>query len=132
VHLPEGAGKSFWLNGSAWPFPSFDNVDTFVHRLIRQGILTREPLVEAALRGSVHDLNARSLQRRFLRTMGVPLGTLFQIERALQALKLLQSGTPILDVVEQAGYYDQPHLTRSLRQLVGQTPAQILTLRSDE
>jgi hypothetical protein len=26
-------------------------------------------------------------------------------------------------VVRYAGYYDQPHLTRALRQLIGQTPA---------
>jgi AraC-like DNA-binding protein len=28
--------------------------------------------------------------------------------------------------VEQAGYADQPHLTRSLRRFIGETPAQIM------
>jgi methylphosphotriester-DNA--protein-cysteine methyltransferase len=28
-------------------------------------------------------------------------------------------------VVRDAGYYDQPHLTRALRQLIGQTPAEV-------
>jgi len=28
-------------------------------------------------------------------------------------------------VVFGAGYYDQPHLTRSLRQLIGHTPAEV-------
>jgi hypothetical protein len=28
--------------------------------------------------------------------------------------------------MEQAGYFDQPHLTRSLKYFIGQTPAQIL------
>jgi hypothetical protein len=37
----------------------------------------------------------------------------------------LQQGVSILDTVEQAGYFDQPHLTRSLKYLIGQTPAQI-------
>jgi methylphosphotriester-DNA--protein-cysteine methyltransferase len=49
-----------------------------------------------------------------------------QIERARYATHLLQQGVSILDTVEQAGYFDQPHLTRSLKHFIGQTPAQIL------
>jgi hypothetical protein len=30
--------------------------------------------------------------------------------------------------VDAAGYYDQPHLTRSLKQWVGHTPAQIIEM----
>jgi AraC-like DNA-binding protein len=37
----------------------------------------------------------------------------------------LKQGHPILDVVHEAGYYDQAHLTRSLQRFVGQTPARI-------
>jgi AraC-like DNA-binding protein len=32
----------------------------------------------------------------------------------------------ILDTLHQAGYFDQPHLTRSLKYFIGQTPAQIM------
>ncbi len=28
--LPEAASKSFWLKGSAWQFPDYENVDTFL------------------------------------------------------------------------------------------------------
>ena len=35
---------------------------------------------------------------------------------------------PILDTVEEAGYFDQSHLTRSLKQWVGHTPAQIIRM----
>jgi AraC-like DNA-binding protein len=52
-----------------------------------------------------------------------------QIERARHAVQLLRSGSSILDVVHEAGYFDQAHLTRSLRQLIGQTP---LKLQRDE
>jgi AraC-like DNA-binding protein len=31
----------------------------------------------------------------------------------------------ILDAVHEAGYFDQAHLTRSLKRLIGQTPGQI-------
>jgi AraC-like DNA-binding protein len=35
-------------------------------------------------------------------------------------------GVSILDAVHQAGYFDQPHLTRSLKHFIGLTPAQII------
>ena len=49
-----------------------------------------------------------------------------QIECARSATLLLQQGVSILDTIQQAGYYDQPHLTRSLGRFIGQTPAQLL------
>ena len=44
--------------------------------------------------------------------------------RMLDALQAL--GVPIIDTIYRAGYYDQPHLTRSLKYFIGQTPAQLL------
>jgi len=61
-----------------------------------------------------------------LRATGLTQSAARQIERARYATYLLQQGVSILDTVEQAGYFDQPHLTRSLKHLIGQTPAQIL------
>ena len=49
-------------------------------------------------------------------------GAVRQIERARRAALLLRDGVPILDVVHAAGYYDQAHLTRSLRHRIGLTP----------
>lgn len=39
---------------------------------------------------------------------------------------LLRQGVSILNTVCQLGYFDQPHVTRSLRQWIGHTPAQIV------
>lgn len=126
INLPIAASQSFWLHGSAWQVPDFENADIFVERLIRYGLLAYEPIVEAALQGQRKELSARSVQRRFLRATGLTPGAMFQIERARHAMTLLQQGVSILDTVEEAGYYDQPHLTRSLKRFMGQTPAQIL------
>lgn len=126
VHLPEGAGKSFWFNDAVWELPNFDNADTFIKRLLREELLVEEPLVDATLQGYVPYLSARSVQRRFLRATGLTHGALCQIERAQQAVALLEQGVSILDTVDQAGYADQSHLTRSLRKFFGRTPAQIL------
>jgi AraC-like DNA-binding protein len=124
--LPEATGNSFWLHGSVWQLPDYDNADTFVDRLVREGLLVHEPVVDAMLQGYVQDLSMRSIQRRFLHATGLTHGAVCQIERARYALTLLQQGVSILDTVELAGYADQPHLTRSLKHLVGQTPAQII------
>lgn len=126
VTLPEATSTSFWLGGSAWHFPDYDNADTFVDRLVREGLLVRESVVGAALQGHLKDFSLRSLQRRFLQTAGVTQNTVRQIERARAATLLLQQGVSILDTIEEAGYFDQPHLTRSLKYFIGQTPAQIL------
>jgi AraC-like DNA-binding protein len=133
--LPEASSKSFWLNGSAWEFPAYENADTFVKRLMREELVIREPVVDAALHGHLlqPQLSLRSLQRRFLRVTGLTHNAIFQIERARKAAALLYQGVSILDTVEQTGYADQPHLTRALKHLIGQTPAQILhEIRSQE
>jgi AraC-like DNA-binding protein len=62
-----------------------------------------------------------------LRATGLTQGAAYQIERPQRAVALLQQGVSILDTVELLGYSDQPHLTRSLKHLVGQTPAQLLS-----
>ena len=126
VNLPEATNASFWLGGSVWQFPDYDNADTFVERLVRKGLLVHEPVVDAALQGQLKDLSLSSIQRRFLRATGVTQGTARQIERARYAALLLQQGVSIMDTTIEAGYFDQPHLTRSLKHFIGQTPAQIL------
>ncbi len=132
TNLPEATSKSFWLHGASWHFPDFDTADTFADRLVREGLLVREPIVEAVLQGYPRALSIRSVRRRFLRATGLTHGAVFQIERARQAVALLQQGISILDTVEQAGYFDQPHLTRSLKHFIGQTPAQIVRLNRSE
>jgi AraC-like DNA-binding protein len=124
VHLPTD-GRRFWLGGTSWEVPTYDNIDVFIDRLARVETLTRDPVIESALSGQRSDTTLRSLQRRFLSTTGVSHATLYQIERARQATLLLQGGVSILDTVDQMGYADQPHLTRALRRWIGQTPAQV-------
>jgi hypothetical protein len=127
VNLPEASSKSFWLCGSAWQFPDFDNVETFVNRLARDDLLIYDPIVAAVLRRKPVTTSVRTVQRRFLRATGLTNAAFAQIERARYATALLKQGVSILDVVYQAGYTDQPHLTRSLKRLIGETPAQIIS-----
>jgi len=126
VTLPDATSRSFWLNGSPWEYPDFENAETFVNRLVRKGILTRDSAVDAAMRGEGQSLSLRSAQRHFPRATGLTHCTVRQIERARHATNLLKQGVSILDTVHQAGYFDQAHLTRSLKYRIGQTPAEII------
>ncbi len=132
INLPEASSKSVWLQGSAWEIPTFDNADTFIENLVRDGLLVREPIVEAALQGELPDLSLRSVQRRFVRSTGLTVKTVQQIQRAHQAMAMLQKGTSIIDTTYDLGYFDQSHLTNSLKHYLGQTPAQILQQTQSE
>ena len=126
VTLPEANNHTFWLKGAAWQFPDFENMETFVNRLMHDGLLLTDPVVGAILQGRPVKSSLRTVQRRFLQATGLTNNTVFQIERARQALTLLTQGLSILDTIDQMGYFDQPHLTRSLKHFVGLTPAQII------
>jgi AraC-like DNA-binding protein len=124
--LPPGVGGSFRLDGSTWDIPDFDNVEVFVNRLARRGLIATDPLVTDLLQGRTAQLTKRSVERRVRRATGLTFGRIRQIERARDAATLLEQSATIVDVVAQAGYADQPHLTRSLRRFLGQTPGQII------
>jgi AraC-like DNA-binding protein len=126
VTLPEATRNTFWLSGSAWEFPTSDNAEIFVNRLVHAELLAHDPVIEAALQGQIKDLTPRSVQYHFLQTTGITQNMARQIERARYATLLLQQGVSILDTMLKAGYYDQPHLTRSLQRFIGQTPAELL------
>jgi hypothetical protein len=123
--LPEATKRSFWLHGSTWEYPTFENADSLVDALVRAGLLVHDPIVNAVLQGHPHGLSIRSVQYRFLRATGLTHQIYQQIERARQAVTLLEQGASIADAVYEAGYFDQPHLTRSLKRFMGQTPTQI-------
>lgn len=123
--LPATSGSSFLLCGSTWQFPTFENADTFVNRLVRAGVLIQDPLLSAVRQGDTHSLSLRAVQYRVVRSTGLSRRTIRQIERARCAAALLKQGVSIFDTVYQAGYSDQPHLTRSLKHFIGHTPAEI-------
>jgi hypothetical protein len=125
AYLPPASPNSFLLDSATWEIPTFENADTFVERLIREGLLVHDPLVEAVLQGDPPAYSPRALQYRFVRATGLSQKVIQQIQRAKHAAALLENGLPILDTVEATGYFDQSHLTNSLKRFLGKTPAQI-------
>jgi AraC-like DNA-binding protein len=95
---PRATARSFVLDGEEWEIPAIDDAEMLVGRLVR---------------------------RRVSATTGLTQGAIRQIERARLAALLLEEGVPALDVVTQCGYYDQPHLARSLKRFIGRTATQL-------
>jgi Helix-turn-helix domain len=127
VNLPRVNPRSFSMLGSAWEYPDFENAEALVARLLRAGVLARDPAVHHALQGEWQALSRRSAQRHFLQATGMTHGAYRRIERARYATTLLRGGASIRDTIHQAGYFDQAHLTRSLRRWIGETPARLRT-----
>lgn len=118
-------GGRFWLDNDTWEYPTFENAETFVRRLEERGVIARDQTIAGALQGDDRAQSRRTTQRHFIKAAGVTLTRLRQIERARHATCLLKQDVSILDAVHAAGYFDQPHLSRSLRHFIGQTPAGI-------
>ncbi len=132
LNLPQVGSHSFWLDGSAWDFPSFENAEPFINRLVRAGLLVQDPVIDMALQEQPSFMSRRTIQRRFVQATGLTYNNVFQIQRARYATSLLKQGISILDTVEQAGYADQPHMTRALKHFMGQTPGQIISRNTDK
>ncbi|MFI0404308.1 helix-turn-helix domain-containing protein [Actinomadura sp. 3N508] len=121
VELPDATRRSFWLKGSSWHLPGYDNAEEFVRRMVREDVLVRDPVVAAVLDGRSPKVSERTIQRRFIAMTGLSRGAVRQIERARHAAVLIQDGLPFSEVVHRLGYFDQPHLARSLTRYIGRT-----------
>lgn len=125
AEMPGATRRSFRLNGSVWQLPGYDNAEEFARRLAREGDLLRDPVVTAALGDPRPEVSERTVQRRFASATGLTRGAVRQINRARQAAVLITDGLPAHDVVDRLGYFDQPHLARSLTRYIGRTATQL-------
>ncbi|MFD0318013.1 helix-turn-helix domain-containing protein [Streptomyces flavalbus] len=65
------------------------------------------------------DLSARQLHRRSLAAFGYGPKTLARVLRLRRALSLARAGTPFAETATRAGFADQAHLSREVRELAG-------------
>lgn len=81
----------------------------------------------AAELGRMLGLSERQLLRRFKRAVGYGPRTLARIVRFQRFLALAESEPADLGrLAADAGYADQPHLTREARRLTGRTPLELI------
>jgi len=124
--LPTLSGDRILLDNRDWEMPTEQNVDVFVNRLVRAGLLIFDPLVDEIRHGErPRAMSERTAQIRFRRAVGISRRKLVSIEQAQHAAQLLTAGESIADVVTVGGYYDQPQLARAMRWATGHTPGEL-------
>lgn len=74
-------------------------------------------------------MSERTLQRTFQKSVGITPVEYRRIARLRRLLVSLDAGVALADAAVDAGYYDQPHLDREFRKLVGCPPRQWLATR---
>lgn len=124
--LTPNTNSTIWLGQEPFEVPTFENIEQFIAQLLEKGILQENKVVGSLLQGSPLAMSLRSTQRHFLKTTGLTPYFFHQIQRAQQAVMLLQKGLPIAQVGLEVGYTDQAHMTKALKQLIGLTPTQII------
>jgi AraC-like DNA-binding protein len=125
IDLPKTIDQFFWLKDASYQIPKYGNVETFVERLWRNNILMHDPIVNTVLQNHMGEIPSRTVRYHFSTTTGLTQSHIRQIERAKLAVALLQQGVSIIDTAYSAGYFDQAHLTKSLKKIIGYTPAQL-------
>ena len=118
--------RKFWLENDVWEIPSFDNTEVLVKKLVDKRLLATDDIVDRILRDLPKAFSIRSMQRHFMQTTGITLKYFRQIQRAREASTLLQTGTTPLEAALATGYYDQAHMTNSLKKIIGKTPAALV------
>ena len=112
------------------PSPTIPARSSRTSRSNKQPIIHTRPLVDdIALRAGRGDevasiaeavgLSTRQLQRRCADAFGYGAKTLVRILRMTRALELARAGTTLADTAASAGYADQAHLSRDVKQLAG-------------
>ena len=124
--LPTLPGDRIVLDNREWEMPTAQNVDVFVSRLARAGLLILDPLIDDIRHGErPRGMSERTAQLRFRRSVGLSRRKLGSIEQARNAARLLAAGGSIADAIAAGGYYDHPHLARAMRWATGQTPSEL-------
>lgn len=92
--------------------------------------IEREPRLRVADLARRLSISERHLRRRFERTIGLGLASYQRITRMQRAVRLaLQRGWSWTEVAYEAGFSDQAHLTREVRELTGYRPSRMIGAR---
>ena len=130
--LPASRKHRFGFGAYSLEVPDFSSAEDLVHRLLRLGLLEYDRLAGEVLARQEIAMSERNIQRRFLHDTGVLPVEAWQIQRARRAVQLLKKGGGIAEVAQQVGYFDQSHMTRSLKRFIGLTPSRISDPKRNE
>ena len=120
--LPMPTEDTFVLQGLTWELPTYETIDEFIAKLVEHGLLYHDPVVKDVMDGRLVNMSVRSIQRHFVRTIGLSPRQVKQIGCARKAVELLLQGMALADVAYELGYADLPHMVRMLKRFTGYTP----------
>ena len=115
----------FELAGHILPIPTFENAEELIGQMVYAGLLVSDAIVESVMQGNPKSASKRSIERHFKTTTGISPKKMANIRRAQHAVRLLKKGTDPSTAAMDAGYYDQPHLTKELKQLMDSSPRNV-------
>lgn len=125
IMLPVENNTHFKLADHTFVLPTYDNAEELVMQMVSLGVLKNDAIVEHILHGAPKAASKRSVQRHFKTTTGITHKKLADIHRAQQAVRLLKKGKDPATTASDTGYYDQPHLTKSLKHLMDSSPTAV-------
>lgn len=126
LEMPKAGPNKMWIGSEVVEIPNFDNAEEFVAKLYSNGIMKNDKLVGKMLEGEPMAASDRSVQRHFMQTTGMTMKFIQQVQRAQLAVDLIKSGERLIDVAHKLGFTDQAHMTRSLKGIMGITPAAVM------
>ena len=93
-----------------------------VLQLLREDVAHTPRIAELSQRSG---WSAFTLMRRFKRELGVRIGEYVLWRRLMTALTLVDGRSTIAEIALRTGFYDQAHLTRTVRRMVELAPSLI-------
>jgi AraC-like DNA-binding protein len=134
-----GEAESLWaaadlLQGAVLArLPHTSEVDPMVRAAVR--LLNAPRPAPVTVVADRFGLSERQLRRRFVAAVGYGPKALEGVLRLRRAIRLSETTSEdgarlrTADVAMEAGYADQPHMTREMRRLAGMTPGELLVRR---
>jgi AraC-like DNA-binding protein len=93
------------------------------------GLLAADPAVQVTEVADLLGVTARQLRRILVTEVGLPPKAYQRVVRMQRFLGIIGRSAGLADAAAEAGYADQSHLTRDVRELSGLTPAKLLVER---
>jgi Helix-turn-helix domain len=121
-------GEKFWLEDVELPLPNFSNAEQLVGKMVEADLLRSDDLVAKAFTATPKAASKRSVQQHFKKTTGITQKDFQLIRRAQDAVRRLKAGEKPAAVAAELGYTDQPHMTKSIKKIMGHLPSDIETV----
>lgn len=116
---------SFVLNGVELPLPTFLNAEQLTDKMLEANLLQSDDLVAKAFTANPKAASKRSVQEHFKRVTGITQQDFQLIRRAQEAVRRLKAGDKPAAVAVDLGYTDQPHMTKSIKKIMGYLPSNL-------